>query len=61
MHPCVAADRRLRERRAASTGALRVGINYGNVVLAKKDAVTGELAGVHVDLARELARRLDVP
>ena len=43
----------------ASTGVLRAGINYGNAVLATRDA-TGELRGVHVDLARELARRLDV-
>lgn len=45
----------------APTGALRVGINYGNVVLAAKDAVSGELRGVHVDLARALAQRADVP
>jgi polar amino acid transport system substrate-binding protein len=41
----------------APTGKLRAGINYGNVVLATKDAASGELRGVHVDLARELARR----
>ncbi|HEY7219414.1 MAG TPA: ABC transporter substrate-binding protein [Candidatus Binatia bacterium] len=45
----------------APTGKLRVGINYGNPVLAKRDAATGELSGVAVDLARELARRADVP
>jgi polar amino acid transport system substrate-binding protein len=39
---------------------LRAGINYGNVVLATKDAKTGELRGVHVDLVRELARRAGV-
>ena len=44
----------------APTGTLRAGINYGNVVLATKDAATGELRGVHVDLARELARRAGV-
>lgn len=44
----------------APGGKLRAGINYGNVVLATKDAKTGELNGVHVDLARELARRLHV-
>jgi polar amino acid transport system substrate-binding protein len=44
----------------APTGTLRVGINYGNVVLATKDPATGELRGVHVDLARELARRAGV-
>jgi len=45
----------------APTGTLRAGINYGNVVLATKNATTGELTGVHVDLVRELARRIDVP
>jgi len=44
----------------APTGKLRVGINYGNVILAAK-AASGELRGVHVDLARELARRVGVP
>jgi polar amino acid transport system substrate-binding protein len=45
----------------APTGRLRVGINYGNLVLAKRDAGTGELSGLAVDLARELGRRVDVP
>src|SRR5436853_1986906 len=45
----------------APTGKLRVGINYGNPVLAKKDSTSGDLHGVAVDLARELARRADVP
>jgi polar amino acid transport system substrate-binding protein len=40
---------------------LRVGINYGNPVLATRDPSSGELRGVAVDLARELARRLAVP
>jgi polar amino acid transport system substrate-binding protein len=43
------------------TGTLRAGINYGNVILARKDPATGELSGVAIDLARELGRRLDVP
>jgi polar amino acid transport system substrate-binding protein len=43
----------------APTGKLRVGINYGNPVLARKDPATGELNGVAVDLGRELARRLE--
>ncbi|HEX2229321.1 MAG TPA: hypothetical protein VHM64_19475, partial [Candidatus Binatia bacterium] len=42
----------------ASTGKLRVGINYGNPVLARKDPATGALSGVAVDLAQELGRRL---
>lgn len=40
---------------------LRVAINHGNAVLARKDTVTGELSGVSVDMARELAQRLHVP
>jgi polar amino acid transport system substrate-binding protein len=45
----------------APTGKLRVGINYGNPVLAKRDPASGNLHGVAVDLGRELGRRLDVP
>ena len=44
----------------APTGVLRAAINYGNMVLAQRDAATGAPAGVSVDLARELARRLGV-
>ena len=40
---------------------LRAAINFGNTVLAQKDPVTGEPRGVSAELARELARRLDVP
>jgi polar amino acid transport system substrate-binding protein len=43
----------------APTGKLRAAINYGNPVLATKDA-GGAPQGVSVDLARELARRLGV-
>ena len=45
----------------APTGSLRVGINYGNPVLAKRDLATGELSGVAVELAHELARHLEIP
>jgi polar amino acid transport system substrate-binding protein len=45
----------------APTGKLRAAINLGNMVLAQKDAASGELGGVTVDLARELGRRLAVP
>lgn len=45
----------------APTGTLRVGINYGNPVLAKRDPASGELSGVAVDLGRELGRRVDLP
>ena len=45
----------------APTGTLRAAINFGNPILATKDATTGEARGVSVDLARELGRRLGVP
>ena len=45
----------------APTGRVRVGINYGNPVLAKKDPGSGEPRGVAVDLARELGTRIHVP
>ncbi len=44
----------------APSGTLRAAINFGNPVLAGKDATTGEPRGVSVDLARELAKRLGV-
>jgi polar amino acid transport system substrate-binding protein len=44
----------------APTGRLRATINLGNTVLAQRDAETGALGGVSVDLVHELARRLDV-
>lgn len=45
----------------ASTGKLRAAINFGNPVLAQRDPATGAPRGISVDLARELAKRLDVP
>ena len=45
----------------APSGTLRAAINLGNPVLAQRDAATGELHGISVELAREIARRLDVP
>jgi polar amino acid transport system substrate-binding protein len=45
----------------APSGSLRAAINFGNTVLAQKDPKTGEARGVSVDLARELAWRLNVP
>jgi polar amino acid transport system substrate-binding protein len=44
----------------APTGRLRAAINLGNGVIAQWDAATGELKGVSVELARELARRLQI-
>lgn len=43
----------------APTATLRAAINAGNVVLVQKDAAG--VSGITVDLARELARRLNAP
>lgn len=43
----------------APTGTLRAAINFGNPVLARRDAEGP--GGISTDLARELARRLEVP
>ncbi|WP_082883348.1 ABC transporter substrate-binding protein [Caballeronia calidae] len=48
-------------RELAPEGTLRAAINFGNPVLAQRDATTGEPRGISVDLSRELARRLGVP
>jgi len=48
-------------RDLAPTGRLRAAINFGNPVLAQRDAATGEPRGVSVDLALELGRRLALP
>src|SRR5688572_14711561 len=40
-------------------GKLRVGINFGNALLTRKEA-NGTPGGIAVDLARELGRRLGV-
>jgi polar amino acid transport system substrate-binding protein len=45
----------------APRGTLRAAINFGNPILATHDPRSGVTRGVSVDLARELARRLDVP
>lgn len=42
------------------TGTLRVGLNLGNAVTVTKDATTGELRGVAVEVGRALASRLGV-
>jgi polar amino acid transport system substrate-binding protein len=54
----MAADNAVR-RALAPTGVLRASINLGNPILARWDAATAQAAGVSVDLATELARRLD--
>jgi polar amino acid transport system substrate-binding protein len=45
----------------APTGKVRVGVNYGNPVLATRDPSSGELRGVAVDLAHELGARSGLP
>ncbi len=45
----------------APTGTLRAAINFGNPILATRDAASGEPRGVSVDLAREAAKRLGLP
>lgn len=47
--------------RLAPSGTLRAGINLGNPVLAVRDPATGELRGVAIDVARELAARIELP
>jgi polar amino acid transport system substrate-binding protein len=45
----------------APSGTVRIGINFQNVLLTRRDAVTGEAGGIALDLAHELGRRLGVP
>ena len=45
----------------APTGKLRAAVNLGNALFMTKDAASGELRGVSVDVMRRLAARLDVP
>jgi polar amino acid transport system substrate-binding protein len=45
----------------APTGRLRASINLGNPILAARNAATGEVFGVSVDLARGLAEQIGVP
>lgn len=45
----------------APTGVLRAAINFNNPLLATRDATTGQLRGIAVDLSGELARRIGVP
>lgn len=44
----------------APTGKLRASINLGNPILAKRDPIAQETAGVSVDLARAFAQSLGV-
>jgi polar amino acid transport system substrate-binding protein len=45
----------------APHGRLRAAINFGNTVLARRGATLETSGGVAIEIARELARRLDVP
>src|SRR5690348_13644917 len=45
-------------RQLMPTGVLRVGLNYGNIVLARPETQGAQPSGVAVDVAHELARRL---
>ena len=45
----------------APTGKFRVGINFQNTLLTRKDPATGQAGGIALDLAHELGRRLGVP
>lgn len=45
----------------APSGKLRAAINFGNPILANRNAGSGEAEGVSVDIARELARHINVP
>jgi polar amino acid transport system substrate-binding protein len=44
----------------APTGKLRVAVNYGNPLFARKGA-GGEASGISIDLGRELGRRIGMP
>jgi polar amino acid transport system substrate-binding protein len=44
----------------ARSGTLRAAINFGNTVLARREA-DGSAGGITADIAREVARRLGVP
>jgi polar amino acid transport system substrate-binding protein len=45
----------------APHGRLRAAINFGNTVLARRGATLDASGGVAVEIARELARRLELP
>jgi polar amino acid transport system substrate-binding protein len=45
----------------APRGKLRAAINFGNPILATREAATGAARGVSVDLSRQLAKDLGVP
>ncbi|WP_201835710.1 transporter substrate-binding domain-containing protein [Microvirga zambiensis] len=54
-------DLDLLRQELAPSGTLRCALNHGNVVLVRRGLSEDTPSGVSVDLARELARRLDLP
>ena len=48
-------------RALAPNGTLRAEINFGNPIVAIKDAKTGKPIGVSINISRELGKRLVVP
>ena len=56
----MAPDNSALRQEFAPTGVLKVGVNYGNPVIAQRDPAGGDPRGVGPELARELARRLGV-
>ena len=45
----------------APNGVLRFAINVGNSVLTEYDTQTGKVGGITVEIARDLAHKLDLP
>lgn len=49
------------QSRIAPSGTIRFAINIGNSVLTRVDPQSGEVGGITVNLARDIARELDLP
>lgn len=49
------------QSRITPSGTLRFAINIGNSVLTRFDPQSGEVGGITVNLARDIARELDLP
>jgi polar amino acid transport system substrate-binding protein len=62
LHACAPSNQTAMTREiVAPSGTLRAGINLGNPVLAVRDSPTDEPRGVAVDIAREVAARIEAP
>lgn len=46
---------------STSRTSLRVAVNFGNVALARKDAESGKLEGVSIELAKALSSHVNLP